>query len=116
MTCTAYCEKIEEIFDAMIRLAYEVLPENRKEVNEYITTSWTNITVLVQSIKREKGTGDLESKFESYVAAEEARLQRNFEDIKYNIDSYYMTQLIAGDARIETVTFFRASASDTILN
>ena len=103
MTCTTYCEKIEEIFDAMIRLAYEVLPENRKEVNVYIAKVWTHVTVFVQSIKREKGTEDLTSKFESYVAAEEARLQRNFEDIKYDIDSYDTVQLISGEGRAEMV-------------
>jgi len=103
MTCTAYCEKIEEIFDAMIRLTYEVLPENRKEVNEYVTMVWSVVTVFVQSIKREKGTEDLKSKFESYVAAEEAKLQRNLEDIKYDIDGYDTALLIAGEGRVETV-------------
>ena len=103
MTCTAYCEKIEEIFDAMIRLTYKVLPENRKEVNEYVTMVWSAVTVFVQSIKREKGTEDLKSKFESYVAAEEAKLQRNLEDIKYDIDGHDTTLLIAGEGRVETV-------------
>ena len=103
MTCTTYCEKIEEIFDAMIRLAYEALPENRKEVNRYIASVWTPVTVFVQSIKREKGPEELKSKFESYVTAEEARLQRNLEDIKYDIDSYDTIQLIAGDGRTEMV-------------
>jgi len=103
MTCTTYCEKIEEIFDAMIRLAYEVLPENRKEVNGYIARVWTNVTVFVQSVKRDKGTEELRSEFESYVTAEEARLQRNFEDIKYNIGSYDTVQLIAGEGRAEMV-------------
>jgi hypothetical protein len=103
MTCTKYCEKIEEIFDAMIRLAYEVLPENRKEVNTHVARVWTNVIVFVQSIKRDAGTEELTSKFESYVAAEEARLQRNFEDIKYDIDSYDTIQLIAGDGRAEMV-------------
>jgi hypothetical protein len=103
MTCTAYCVKIEEVFDAMIRLAYEVLPENRKEVNKYIAGAWTHVTVFVQSIKKEEGTEELKSKFESHVAAEEARLQRNFEDIKYDIDSYDTVQLIAGEGRAEMV-------------
>ena len=103
MACTAYREKIEEIFDAMIRLAYEVLPENRKGVNVYIATVWQNVTILVQSIKRENGTAELRSKFESHVAAEEAKLQRNFEDIKYDIDSHDTVQLIAGEGRLETV-------------
>jgi hypothetical protein len=117
MTSTEYCEKIEEIFDGMIRLAYEVLPENRKEVNEYIGNVWTAVTTFVQSFKREKGTEDLKSKFEPHVVAEEARLQRNLEDIKYDIDSYDTIQLIAGEGRVEMVIVaICARASDVTLN
>ena len=103
MTCTSYCVKIEEIFDAMIRLAYEVLPENRRLVHGYTATAWHFVTVFVQSIKREKGTEDLRTKFESHVAAEEARLQRNFEDLKYRIDDSDTLRVIAGEGRIEMV-------------
>ena len=117
MTCTMYCKKIEEIFDAMIRLAYEVLPENRKVVNAYITAVWTHVTVFTQSIARDEGTEDLKTKFESYVTAEEARLHRNLEDIKYDIDSYDTVQVIAGEGRVEMVIVAAsASASDAILN
>ena len=117
MTCTKYCEKIEEIFDAMIRLAYEVLPENRREVNRYISRVWTNITVFVQSVDREEGTEELRTKFEPYVTAEEARLQRNLEDIKYDIDSYDTVQLIAGEGRAEMVIkAVYIPVSDAILN
>jgi len=117
MTCTAYCEKIEDIFDAMIHLAYEVLPENRKEVNSYVSTVWTLVTVFVQSITREHETEDLKSKFQSYVDAEEARLQNNFKDIKYKIDSHDMVQLVAGEGRIEMViATICAPISGTILN
>ena len=104
MTCTSYCEKIEEIFDAIINLADEVLPENRMEVNEYISFVWRSVTVWVRSIKREKGTEELRNKFESHVTAEEARLHRNLEDIMYDIDSYDTVKLIAGNRRPETVT------------
>ena len=45
MTCTTYCVKIEEIFDAMIRLAYEVLPENRRGVNMRISTTESTIKI-----------------------------------------------------------------------
>ena len=103
MTCTTYCEKIEEVFDGMIRLAHEALPENRREVNKYIARVWTNTVVFVQSIKRDKGTEELRSKFEPYVTSEEARLQRNLEDIKYDIDTYDTVQLIAGEGRAEMV-------------
>lgn len=103
MTCTSYCEKIEEIFDAIINLADEVLPENRKEVNDYIRYVWNHVTVWVRSIKREKGTEELREKFESHVTAEEARLHRNLEDIMYDIDSYDTVKLVAGNGRPETV-------------
>ena len=57
----------------------------------------------MRSIEREEGTEELRSKFETHVAAEEARLKRNFEGIKYDIDSYDTVQLIAGDGRTEMV-------------
>ena len=103
MTCTSYCEKIEEIFDAMIRLSDEVLPENRKGVNEYITGVWREVNIFARSINRNWGTDDLRAKFQSHVAAEEARLQKNLEDIKYDIDDYNSVHLISGRGRIETV-------------
>ena len=104
MTCTSYCEKIEEILDAILSVAGEVLPENRKEVNDYIFDVWGCVMVWVRSIKREKGTEELRSKFESHVTAEEARLHRNLEVIMYDIDSYDTVKLVAGNGRPETVT------------
>ena len=103
MTCTSYCEKIDEILDAMIRIADEVLPENRKEVNAYIAHVWETVVVWVRSIKKEQGTEELRTKFESHVIAEEARLHRNLEDIKYDIDSYDTVKLVAGNCRPEAV-------------
>lgn len=103
MTCTTYCVKIEEIFDAMIRIAYEVLPENRLLVTIYISAVWQLVTVFVQSIKREEGTEDLRSKFEPQAAAEEARLRMNLEDVKYQIDDPITFKLITGGGRVETV-------------
>ena len=117
MSCTGYCEKIEEIFDAMIRLAYEVLPENRRAVNQYIHLVWGMVTVFVQSIQRAFGTEKLRPLFESHVAAEEARLQRNFEDLKYSVNSCDMIELIAGEGRLETVIeIFCVPVYSTILN
>ena len=117
MTSTAYCEKIEGIFDAMICLADEVLPENREGVDSYISAVWSQVAVFVQSITREGGTEDLKSKFQSYVDAEEARLRKNFEDIKYDIESYDMVQLVAGVGRTEMViVIICSSVSGTILN
>lgn len=101
MACTMYCEKIEEIFDAMIRLAKEVLPGNRRAVNSYINSVWEPVTVFVQSIEKERG---LNPKFESYIFNEEERLRKNFEDLNYRIDGSDIIQVISGDRRLETVT------------
>lgn len=103
MTCTVYCKKIEEIFDAMISLAPDVLPENQRIINERIDWAWTVVTPFVQSIERDEGTNELRSKFESHFTAEEARLQRNLEDINYRIDDSDMLRVIAGEGRIEMV-------------
>ena len=87
----------------MTRLSDEVLPENRHQVNEYIGDVWEGVTVFVRSFRWEKGTEDLKTKFRSYVDAEETRLQKNLEDIKYVIDSDDAVRLISGHGRIETV-------------
>jgi len=102
MTSTSYCKKIENIFDVMIRLSDEVLPENRKGVNEYIWYVWIEVATFTRSIKWEDGTDELREKFQSHVDAEEERLQKNLEDIKYDIDSYDSVHLIS-HGRIETV-------------
>ena len=115
MTCTMYCVKIEEIFDAIIRLAYKVLPENRQAVSTYIDVVWQYVTLFVQSIKREEGTEELRSKFEPHVASEEARLRRNLEDINYRIDISDTFRVIAGEGRVEMVTEFHDIVPDLIL-
>jgi len=106
MTCTSYCKKIEEIFDAMIRLSDEVLPENRTEVNEYICTAWTKVGIFTRSIRWEMGTDELRAKFKSHVDAEEERLRKNLEGINYDIAEDYLAFLVMLPERIETVRSF----------
>jgi len=87
----------------MIRLSDEVLPENREQVNKYLCCAWMEATMFVRSFRWEWGTEDLATKFKSHVDAEEARLQTNLEDFKYDIDSDVVVRLISGNGRIETV-------------
>jgi hypothetical protein len=89
----------------MIRLSDEVLPENRREVNKYTNNVWEEVAIFTRSIKWERGKDDLMVKFQSHVVTEEARLQKNLEDTKYNIDGYDSVRLISGQGRIETVWF-----------
>lgn len=103
MTCTAYCVKIEDLFDAMMRLSYEVLPENRRLVEYYIYKVWELVTMFVQSFKREGRSEELESKFESHVTAEEARLRQKLEGVRYRIDGSDTFRIVAGEGRVETV-------------
>ena len=100
MTCTSYCGKIEEIFDAMIRLSDEVLQENRNGVNEYISRAWTGVIIFTGSIKQEDGTGEHRSKFQSHVEAEEERIRKNLEDIKYDIDGYDSVHVVSERGRV----------------
>ena len=116
MTCTGYCKRIEEIFDAMIRLADEVLPENRKGVNEYICDVWTEVCVFTRSIKREEGTDVLRTRFQSYVDEEEERLEKNLEDTKHYIDSCDSVRLVSGHRRIEAVRLLPSLHTCTCLN
>ena len=99
-----YCEKIEEIFDAMSQLSHHVLPENRRIVNQYIEVAWQYVGPFARSIEKdEEGTPELRSQFEPYVTAEEARLRRNFEAVKYQIEDSETVRLVSEDARLETV-------------
>ena len=103
MACTSYGKKIEDIFDAMIRLSDEVLPENRKGVNDYICGVWTEVCIFTRSIEWEEGTDEFMAKFQSHIDAEEEKLRENLEDIKYDIDSYESARLVSGHGQIETV-------------
>ena len=98
-----YCERIEEIFDAMISLTREVLPENRFRVCNYVLDVWKQVAVFVQSVKREEYTDELKSKFEFRIIAEEDRLRRNFEVTNYRVDGPDTIRVISGDGRLETV-------------
>ena len=127
-----YCAKIENIFEDMIRLSYEVLPENRRTVNPNICEIWKLVTAFVQPFDRDSAadyvtkyqepmgwmgeTMELMPRFESYVAAEEKRLLRNLEDINYRIVDSDTFQVISGEGRIETVSkAVRDAPSGTIL-
>jgi hypothetical protein len=106
MTCTTYCTRINEIFDLMIHLSGDVLPENRRDVCAYIDRVWELVTPFVRSFQRENGTEELRSKFKSYIAAEESRLRRNLEDINYRFSSIHdpdTVRLVFGEGRLETV-------------
>ena len=72
-------------------------------MNQYIDDVWHETITFARSLKWEKGTEELATKFHSHTSAEETRLEQNLEDIKYGIDSHEVVRLISGHGRIETV-------------
>ena len=90
----------------MVHLSEEALPENRSVVNEYISYAWTEVDIFTRSIQWEEGTETLREKFQSHVDAEEERLRKNFEGIKYDVDGYDSVYLVSRPGQIEAVRSF----------
>jgi hypothetical protein len=83
----------------------EVLPPNRRSVDDYFRFVWESVhtlTAAVASLQPESGpsSGD---KFKSHLEAEEARLSANLKAVDYVIDGTDTLTLITGEGRIEKV-------------
>ena len=83
----------------------EVLPPNRRSVDNYFQLVWGlvhTLTAAVTPLQPDSGPsgGD---EFESYLEAEEARLSANLKAVDYTIDGTDTLTLITGVGRIEKV-------------
>jgi hypothetical protein len=84
----------------------EVLPPNRRSVDDYFRFVWDaahTLTAAVTSLQPDSGpsSGD---KFKSYLEAEEARLGTNLKAVDYTIDGTDTLTLITGVGRVEKVS------------
>lgn len=102
---TEYCEKIEETFTKMFHLLGKVKPMNRRIVDEYLVKVWDLVMGITFSIQKDRATDALKARFEPWVTAEEERLKKNLEEIRYDIDSCDTVRLVTGPGRIEMVNF-----------
>lgn len=103
ITASDYCEKIDETFTKMFHLLEKVKPMNRQIVDEYLLRVWHLVMGITFSVQKDRATDAFKAHFAPWVIAEEDRLKKNLEEIRYNIDSYDTVRLITGPGRIGMV-------------
>ena len=101
-----YANKMEELLAKMEGVRAEVLPPNRKSVDDYFRFVWEcvhTLTAAVTPLQPDSGpsSGD---KFQPYLEAEEARLGTNLKAVDYTIDGIDTLTLITGVGRVEKVS------------
>lgn len=86
----------------MFAILPNILPGNINAVNAYLDAVHHTAIDLYSSIN----TCDtaLDPRFERFLDAEEARLKKNLEAVKYNLDGTDTLLLITGYGRIEQVS------------
>ena len=101
-----YANKIEELLAKMEGIRVEVLPPNRRSVDNYLQCVWQivhTLTAAVTPLPPDPGLSGVD-KFKSYLEAEEARLSTNLKAVAYTIDDTDTLTLITGVGRIEKVS------------
>ncbi|RPD59328.1 hypothetical protein L226DRAFT_314748 [Lentinus tigrinus ALCF2SS1-7] len=101
MAMSEYAEKIDIILAKMFSLKALVLPANRNSIEQYLNAVWTLVASLTEAFRRIAKDESLMGKFESYVKSEEARLQRNLEDARYDFDARDAVDIVRGPGTIE---------------
>ena len=83
----------------------EVLPPNRRAVDDYFRFVWESVhslTATVTPLQPESGPSSWD-RFKSHLEAEEVRLSANLKAVDYTIDGLDTLTLITGVGRIEKV-------------
>lgn len=79
-------------------------PANRIAVDNYFREVWNPVAQTCMSFRSfYPNDSTLVTKFQSYMDAEEERIRKNLEEIKYDIDALDTLALITGPGRIEKV-------------
>jgi hypothetical protein len=105
----------------MDRLHEDVPIENRRFVDIYLLDpTILSINLVLQSTKLAEDydhvAPELLSLTQAYAAEEEQRLQKNMENIDYDLDGPTTVTLVTGRGRIERVSVQRPSSLETIAN
>lgn len=87
----------------MFHLLEQVKPMNRRIVDQYLVKAWNLVMGITISIQKQRVTDALKTRFEPWITAEEERLKKNLEEIRYDIDAYDTVRLVTGPGRIEMV-------------
>ncbi|KAM5530344.1 hypothetical protein V8D89_015985 [Ganoderma adspersum] len=105
MTATKYRDMITNISAKMFAIRTDIHPANRNAVDEYLQKVWQPISTLTCSFLRTSQPESLLERFRSYIDAEEQRLRKNLETVKYDIDDRDTLLLVIGPGRIEKYLF-----------
>ncbi|KAF9462351.1 hypothetical protein BDZ94DRAFT_1322722 [Collybia nuda] len=105
-----YKDKIYELVQEMFGTLEHVLPSNRRAVDEYLFhTSFWRIELLLRSTRSVNpkilSDPELVKITENYTNFEEERLDRNLQDVAYELDTSTTVSLITGEGRIERYVF-----------
>ncbi|OSX66346.1 hypothetical protein POSPLADRAFT_1133525 [Postia placenta MAD-698-R-SB12] len=105
ISATIYRDKIHEIFEKMFAMRQHLHEANVLMVDSYLSAVWTDICGITTSLEPFYATPQLLERFQSYIDAEEERLKKNLEAIKYHIDDSTTLALVTGPGRIEKYLF-----------
>ncbi|KAF8529742.1 hypothetical protein BU17DRAFT_36449, partial [Hysterangium stoloniferum] len=105
MTLADYSSKIWELTGKMFAILPTIRSENLCFVNDYLKQVYKRVTTLQNSVNASYRNEVLKARFQSYVDAEEERLKKNLQAIKYDIDELDTIALVTGPGRIEKYVF-----------
>ncbi|EED77713.1 predicted protein [Postia placenta Mad-698-R] len=89
ISATIYRDKIHEIFEKMFAIRPHLHEANVLMIDSYLSEIWAKLL----------------ERFQSYIDAEEERLKKNLEAIKYHVDDSTSLALVTGPGRIEKYLF-----------
>ena len=96
-------ERVLEILSEMFSIYPALHPQNQKWAARYIRDIYPRCIELANSLEPWGDFPNLVEKFQEFDDAENERLRKNLEDIKYDIDDLDTLLLIAGPGRAEKV-------------
>lgn len=97
-----YKKKIEDIIAKMYSMVPHLLPENRRWAGYYRFIVYQSVAQFTQGLEAPKEAFKLGRKFAAYTKYEEARIKKNLETIKYDMDALDTVQGVV-NGRIEKV-------------
>lgn len=104
-----YANEIEHLFAKMEGIRAEVLPPNRKSIDDYFAHVWEPIHTLTAAVLPLRHVPNDVEIFRSYLEAEEARLSNNLKEIDYIVDGTDTLSHVMGVGRIEKVSTYQCS-------
>ncbi|KAF8178111.1 hypothetical protein K438DRAFT_1938825 [Mycena galopus ATCC 62051] len=96
-----YATNINQILAKMFAIMPKILPVNKSSANRYLKTIYRDVYSLTASVNACYVNDGLQERFASYVEAEEARIRRNLESVRYDIDEAATLELVTGEGRID---------------